>query len=39
MRDLLRKDTSTEIRLKDIRFELEIDEDIVFTRRWLERGK
>jgi outer membrane lipoprotein-sorting protein len=39
MRDLLRKDTSTEILLKDIRFELELSEDLVFSRRWLERGR
>lgn len=39
MRDLLRKDTSTEILLKDVRFELELSEDLVFSRRWLERGR
>ncbi len=39
MRDLLRKDTSTEILLKEIRFELELSEDLVFSRRWLERGR
>lgn len=39
MRDLLRSDTSTEIHLEDIRFSLDLPEDIVFTRRWLERGK
>ncbi len=39
MRDLLRADTSTEVLLKDIKFELEVDEEVVFSQRWLERGK
>jgi outer membrane lipoprotein-sorting protein len=39
MRDLLRKDSSTEVVLKDIRFGLDLSEDLVFTRRWLERGR
>lgn len=39
MRDLLRKNTSTEIILKDVQFELTLSEDLIFSRRWLERGK
>ncbi len=39
MRDLLRKETSTEVVLRDIRFGLDMSEDLVFTRRWLERGR